>query len=520
MVNYIRTGSLALLLLTAGCATGGRQGGFQSFPLLQQAAPPTGTDPGVTAPTTVSPQSEPVQTNKPAAPTESPASPSPPSSTGSENPGEPVGPALDESPNMRRDADPSTPTEQETNRPTLEVPQPIVDEPVSEPEISPASPSTLDRWQETPNERAVPPTQVEPLAPPDRKPAPRNPAGVDLGEPGPFPTLPNRSEAQLKANPQREPLAQNVSPVTPVSDRKTTSTAANGQPLRPQGWELTLASTARRPLQIAQAGSPGATRVFVMGSLSGLETESVLLNDAILKQISQGALPKSSLFLLRTPNPDGISEHTRSNANGVDLNRNFPSSRFTAVPTQQTGPHPASEVETQHVMRLLREFQPTRLIHIRSSIGQRPLVLMSENAARTFAGAKLPRNADIAVYTGDFKAGSVEEFGAIRMGIETITILLPLDGFESFTPQDLMAFIDLQADESGQAPEGLAQRPTTSPAATPITTQAANPLTNDRQPDGARGYVEILPPPPGTEIADRKNGDNDPSYYELPPPPQ
>ncbi len=255
--------------------------------------------------------------------------------------------------------------------------------------------------------------------------------------------------------------------------------------------------------------------MFLTGSLSGLETESVKLLDQLVELLTTGPLPQASISILRTPNPDGIAEHTRTNLNGVDLNRNFPSTRFTAIPNQLTGPHPASELETQHVMRLLRDFAPTRVVHVRSSFSSRPLVMFNKRAAQTFAKGDVPRDAEYAVYTGEFKAGSLEEFASLRLDAEVITILLPLDGFRSLQPEELLKFVDLQpsADATGPETELFAARETKSDVVEPAQSQAAS-----GRPDGELGFVEFLPPPP--HVSASGGGEvEDPRYYELPPPP-
>ena len=67
-------------------------------------------------------------------------------------------------------------------------------------------------------------------------------------------------------------------------------------------------------------------------------------------------------------NPDGLERGTRANANGVDLNRNFPSSDWTML-APRAGGHgvrPASEPETQAIVRAIEQLGPARIIDIHS----------------------------------------------------------------------------------------------------------------------------------------------------------
>ncbi|MCA9088245.1 MAG: hypothetical protein KDA90_06355 [Planctomycetaceae bacterium] len=468
---------LLLLTLGSGCAGWGRASMF----------PPPGIVPaetGVATPSQVTPQTDPLRTNKPAEPA--------PAAT----------------------PDQSNETFK-TPQPKPNSSSPVVPQPQTSPEERESSPVPReDNWRpSSPVDRAEPPRTVEPPQRSTRSPARGNPSDVELGQPAPFPTLPQRGAPATKPEEPVEeergrPIAQgiaNVSEARPVD-----------KPHRPTGWELTLQSTGQRPLQVATAssGQRGA-RVFLTGSMSGLETESVKLLDEFVELLTTGPLPQSSLSILRTPNPDGIAEHTRTNLNGVDLNRNFPSTRFTAIPNQLTGPHPASELETQHVMRLLRDFAPTRVIHVRSSFSSKPLVMFNKRAAQTFAKGDVPEDVDYAVYAGEFKAGSLEEFASLRLDAEVITILLPLDGFRSLQAAELLKFVDLQssADATGPRTELATVPESKSEAVDPAQSQAAT-----GRPDGELGFVELLPPPP--HVSASAGGEvEDPRYYELPPPP-
>jgi protein MpaA len=58
-------------------------------------------------------------------------------------------------------------------------------------------------------------------------------------------------------------------------------------------------------------------------------------------------------------NPDGEAADTRQNADGVDLNRNFPYQwQPGGEATYYAGPHPSSEPETRAAMRLIERIRP------------------------------------------------------------------------------------------------------------------------------------------------------------------
>ena len=68
------------------------------------------------------------------------------------------------------------------------------------------------------------------------------------------------------------------------------------------------------------------------------------------------------LWVVPVVNPDGLARHTRRNAHGVDLNRNFPHDWADLDGNYESGPRPASEPETRAVMAFLRQVRPRRVL--------------------------------------------------------------------------------------------------------------------------------------------------------------
>ena len=77
-----------------------------------------------------------------------------------------------------------------------------------------------------------------------------------------------------------------------------------------------------------------------------------------------------SLLFIPCLNPDGMQLNQRTNANGVDLNRNFPTKNW-GEDTSKAGNNPAdyfggesagSEIETQFVIDVIREYQPKSIL--------------------------------------------------------------------------------------------------------------------------------------------------------------
>lgn len=108
-----------------------------------------------------------------------------------------------------------------------------------------------------------------------------------------------------------------------------------------------------------RSGEPGAQRrALVVGSIHGDEPGGL----AVTRRLrARRDVTGVELWTIDTLNPDGLERHTRWNARGVDLNRNFPvrwrhngvrGSRYYA------GPRPSSEPETRMLRRFATELRP------------------------------------------------------------------------------------------------------------------------------------------------------------------
>ena len=86
--------------------------------------------------------------------------------------------------------------------------------------------------------------------------------------------------------------------------------------------ELVGESVRGRPIRIVERGDPDpAHRILVVGNIHGNEPAGI----SIAERLESMPLPaETDLWLIDTSNPDGVAAHTRTNADGVDLNRNFP----------------------------------------------------------------------------------------------------------------------------------------------------------------------------------------------------
>jgi predicted deacylase len=79
----------------------------------------------------------------------------------------------------------------------------------------------------------------------------------------------------------------------------------------------------------------------------------------ILRSLRAGpAIHGVDLWLVPAYNPDGLAAHSRRNAHGVDLNRNYPYHWADLDGNYESGPRPGSEPETKAMMRFLKDVRP------------------------------------------------------------------------------------------------------------------------------------------------------------------
>jgi len=112
--------------------------------------------------------------------------------------------------------------------------------------------------------------------------------------------------------------------------------------------------------------------LLFIGGVHGDEPEGVYLVEALLEWIEQMYHKSHTLHpwvIVPCLNPDGFDEKKRVNGNGVDLNRNFPAKDWSKEFKQDRyypGEQPASELETQALMELIKKVKPKTIIHCHS----------------------------------------------------------------------------------------------------------------------------------------------------------
>ena len=137
-----------------------------------------------------------------------------------------------------------------------------------------------------------------------------------------------------------------------------------------------------RPLEVTRFGNGRHKRMIVAGMHGGNEWNTIALADELIAHLRKHPelVPEDvTLFILRSLNPDGEARsHTsdgRTNANGVDLNRNWsvdwrpdwPRKGCWTMRPVTGGTAPASEPETQYLMAFLIAHPVDALVNYHSA---------------------------------------------------------------------------------------------------------------------------------------------------------
>jgi protein MpaA len=119
-------------------------------------------------------------------------------------------------------------------------------------------------------------------------------------------------------------------------------------------------------------GNPTLPKFVLIGGIHGDEPEGArIVEDVITEGSKIEENFKVCVLAIPRYNPDGLNKLERTNGNGVDLNRNFPSKDWNKenkgadTPSSRyfPGPHAESESETQALVSLLKKIKPFLVIH-------------------------------------------------------------------------------------------------------------------------------------------------------------
>ncbi|HNW26705.1 MAG TPA: DUF2817 domain-containing protein [Candidatus Gastranaerophilaceae bacterium] len=138
--------------------------------------------------------------------------------------------------------------------------------------------------------------------------------------------------------------------------------------LSKNGHEIILVEQAKKE-NIPLTAHGSQLTVLIIGVVHGDEPQGKFLIENYLQNTESKS--KNRLLFIPCLNPDGLENNTRSNSNGVDINRNFPTKNWGGGDCEVTsnfygGESPASEIETKFILEIMKEYSPDVILTLHS----------------------------------------------------------------------------------------------------------------------------------------------------------
>lgn len=200
-------------------------------------------------------------------------------------------------------------------------------------------------------------------------------------------------------------------------------------------FSLPTRSVEGREIEVVEMGS-GENTTFIMSAIHGDERPCPTVARQLIEYLKKNPreLDGRKVWIMPIANPDGWLRGTRQNANGVDLNRNFPLNWSPACDNKRyfPGDAAASEPETQAYMQFLKEHRPDKIISMHS-----PLRMMCPT------GSGIPLAREMALYN-DYRVdisvgyptpGAMGDYCGLEdgLGLAIVTLELPAsDGMQAW----------------------------------------------------------------------------------------
>jgi hypothetical protein len=209
-------------------------------------------------------------------------------------------------------------------------------------------------------------------------------------------------------------------------------------------YETVGKTVENKDILMFKIGNPNGGRVLFDGTIHGTENLGGELlycyanwlltsNDPL----AQNILARDYTLLIPILNIDGMIDYLRTNANGVDLNRNFATDwRYgNSDPTSDTyrGPSPLSEPESQTLIRVFQNYKPEFYVNLHMWAG--PYYAGSAYANRTYyqtlvskiTSLSQQRGVTMYRYSGEFGGAGYAIGDAAVAGITSFLIELGRD---------------------------------------------------------------------------------------------
>lgn len=211
-------------------------------------------------------------------------------------------------------------------------------------------------------------------------------------------------------------------------------------------WRIGGTSVEGRPLLFAEFGDPSATNTtLVFSSVHGDEITPLYLGIEVAHWLVEhpDEYGKAHVIIAPMINPDGFfrKPRTRTNAHGVDVNRNFDTRdwpehavkawkvKYRSDPRRYPGSAPRSEPETVFQEELIHLVQPQKILAIHSPLNHMdydgPSAISLSQFPNRYVQECLKLRARLKAASTGFFPGSLGNYAGQELGIPTLTLELP-----------------------------------------------------------------------------------------------
>ncbi len=197
-------------------------------------------------------------------------------------------------------------------------------------------------------------------------------------------------------------------------------------------WSYYRKTQLKRPLIFSTFGEDDKDIILLLAGVHGDESPSVYVMFRLAEFLKDHPelYRNKKIILAPLVNPDGFFKptQTRTNASGVDINRNFPTRDWHPGKRNRyyPGPTASSENETKFQIALLNHYRPSRIISVHSPLGCYDYDGPCSNIDAMMVWLKkMSKDSGLPLRRYKVFPGSLGNYAGMERKIHTLTIELP-----------------------------------------------------------------------------------------------